>query len=74
MRTTTSQTLDQRDLNRKPMGPGWSIVSTDNLCIDTVETKALGRSSYSPTPAIRLMLKAIVLTSKAKIMNVLNGA
>ena len=44
------ETLDQRDVEGKPMGSGWMIVSIDKLAIDIFETKPLRGSSYIETP------------------------
>ncbi|MFM7977914.1 MAG: hypothetical protein ACKPKO_01250, partial [Candidatus Fonsibacter sp.] len=42
--------LEQADVEGKPMGSGWTIVSIDKLVIDIFETKPLRGSSYIPTP------------------------
>ena len=48
--TTNKETLDQRNADNRPMGSGWSIVSSATLSIDMFETKPLKGSSYIPTP------------------------
>ena len=48
--TTNKETLDQRNADNRPMGSGWSIVSSATLSIDMLETKPLKGSSYIPTP------------------------
>ena len=44
------ETLDQRDVEGKPMGSEWMIVSIEKLAIDIFETKPLRGSSYIETP------------------------
>ncbi|MFM7988048.1 MAG: hypothetical protein ACKPKO_52915, partial [Candidatus Fonsibacter sp.] len=42
--------LEQSDIEGKPMGYGWTIVSIDKLVIDIFETQPLRGSSYIETP------------------------
>ena len=48
--TTQIETLDQKDVEGKPIGSGWMIISINKLAIDMFETKPLRGSIYTTTP------------------------
>ena len=60
--TTKMQTLDQGDVDNKPMGSGGPLVSIDKLSVVMFETKPLRLSSY--ITCRRLTVISIYICSK----------
>ena len=58
------RSIDHRDVEGKPMGSGWKIVSIDKLAIDIFETKPLRGSSYIETPEKYSNAKCARINSK----------
>ena len=48
--TSKTEVLDQRDVERKPLGSGWRAVSIYELAIYIFETRPLRGSSYIENP------------------------
>ena len=44
--SSTIEELEERDVEGRPVGSGWTIVSIDKLAIENFETKPLRGASY----------------------------